>query len=200
MDPYAGINTADIEPVSTASQGQTKSTPSRDEPLASSSSDDSWKVEYEAQVETWRAQSSKAREKAEKERKRWEELRELEREQAGRRPIEVPVVVKGEHEAGWETLPNNRKIESTVVSGLHTTDPADSGYSVTRVAEHQVRMFAFGFPALIVLIPPEGYSAGDEPRSTHSSPSDTFTPGRGVPEMGRPSFFRHVVIPVHVIP
>ena len=92
-------------------------------------------------METWRAQSSKAREKAEKERKRWEELRGLEQEA---RNVEVPVVVKDEHEAGWETLSNSRKIESTVVSGLYATDPADSRYSVTRGAERPVCMSAFG--------------------------------------------------------
>jgi len=93
-------------------------------------------------VETWRVQSSKAREKAEKERKRWEELRGLEREEASQRNVEVPVVVKEESEAGWETLSNSRKIESTVISGLHATDPADSRHSVTGIAERQVTLLS----------------------------------------------------------
>src|ERR1700733_5557344 len=56
-----------------------------EESSSSGSSEDSRKAEYEAQVEIWRAQSSEAREKAEKERKRWEEIRALEREEAARR-------------------------------------------------------------------------------------------------------------------
>jgi hypothetical protein len=42
---------------------------------SSGSTDDSWKLEYEAQVRSWRAESAEAREKAERERARWEEIR-----------------------------------------------------------------------------------------------------------------------------
>jgi hypothetical protein len=69
-------------------------------------------------VQTWRDQSSEAREKAEKERKRWEEVRALEREEATRRNAEVSEVAKDEHEAGWETVLNSRKTESIVLAGL----------------------------------------------------------------------------------
>lgn len=53
--------------------------------LESSVSDESWKAEYEAQVQSWRAQSAEAREKAEKERLKWEAIRAIEKEEAAKR-------------------------------------------------------------------------------------------------------------------
>ncbi|KAF9496770.1 hypothetical protein BDN71DRAFT_1468269 [Pleurotus eryngii] len=53
---------------------------------SSSSDNDAWKHEYESQVETWREQSALARERAEKERVRWEALRAT--EQQARRGLE----------------------------------------------------------------------------------------------------------------
>ena len=47
--------------------------------------EDTWKAEYEAQVQSWRAQSAEAREKAEKERLRWESVRAIEKEEATKR-------------------------------------------------------------------------------------------------------------------
>lgn len=47
--------------------------------------EDTWKAEYEAQVQSWRAQSAEAREKAEKERLRWESVRAMEKEEATKR-------------------------------------------------------------------------------------------------------------------
>ncbi|KAF9048704.1 hypothetical protein BJ165DRAFT_1461872 [Panaeolus papilionaceus] len=59
------------------------------EPLAAdsgaSSTDDSWKEEYESQVQAWRAQSTEAREKAEQERLKWEAKRAIEKEEAAKR-------------------------------------------------------------------------------------------------------------------
>ncbi|KAF9069218.1 hypothetical protein BDP27DRAFT_1447813 [Rhodocollybia butyracea] len=46
-----------------------------------SSSEDKWKIEYEEQVKTWKLQSTEAREKAERERAKWEALREAEKVQ-----------------------------------------------------------------------------------------------------------------------
>jgi hypothetical protein len=43
------------------------------------SASDDWKSQYETQVRAWRADSAAAREKAEKERARWEKIRESER-------------------------------------------------------------------------------------------------------------------------
>jgi hypothetical protein len=88
------------------------------EPSSSSgSTDDSWKSEYEAQVQTWRAQSAEAREKAERERARWEEIRAREKEERSSgeptlgevkreaaepnpSPADVRDLVSGEHEVG----------------------------------------------------------------------------------------------------
>ncbi|EAU85500.1 hypothetical protein CC1G_06401 [Coprinopsis cinerea okayama7 len=51
---------------------------------------DAWKAEYDAQVEAWRAQSAEAREKAEKERARWEAIRKEEAEK--RKAAGIPEV------------------------------------------------------------------------------------------------------------
>lgn len=117
-----------------ASQGEKKSTLVDTPQGEPSSSSVSWKAEYEAQVETWRAQSSEARKKAENERKRWEEVRALEREEAARR--------NAEHEAGWETVSNSRKTDSTVASGLHIHSPADSRNLVTGESDRQFTLSA----------------------------------------------------------
>ena len=53
--------------------------------LSSSDFEESWKAEYEAQVQSWRSQSAEAREKAEKERLRWESIRAIEKEEATKR-------------------------------------------------------------------------------------------------------------------
>ncbi|KAL1669991.1 hypothetical protein GGF50DRAFT_109730 [Schizophyllum commune] len=53
-------------------------------PAAEDNATDEWQTEYEAHQRTWRAQSAQAREKAEKERKRWEDIRAAERARAGR--------------------------------------------------------------------------------------------------------------------
>lgn len=52
---------------------------------------DDWKEQYEAQLQSWRAQSAEARLKAEKERERWEAIRKVEKEEAARRGAEATV-------------------------------------------------------------------------------------------------------------
>ncbi|KIK10134.1 hypothetical protein K443DRAFT_126907 [Laccaria amethystina LaAM-08-1] len=52
---------------------------------------DDWKGQYEAQLQSWRAQSAEARLKAEKERERWEAIRKVEKEEAARRGPEATV-------------------------------------------------------------------------------------------------------------
>lgn len=47
----------------------------------SGASSGQWETEYEAQVKAWRAESAEAREKAERERQRWETIRESEQQQ-----------------------------------------------------------------------------------------------------------------------
>lgn len=107
------------------------------EGTSSGSPDDSWKVEYEEQVKIWRAQSSAAREKAEKERKRWEEIRASEKDDAARPDASVTVVKEG-HEAGWETVSNTQNSDSTV-SVSHSPSLADSRDLVTGESQSQVR-------------------------------------------------------------
>lgn len=74
-------------------------------------SDESWKAEYEAQVQSWRAQSAEAREKAEKERLKWEAIRAIERDEAAKQraagfseqPANIPGPSKTTSEM-WESV------------------------------------------------------------------------------------------------
>ncbi|PPQ99153.1 hypothetical protein CVT24_009343 [Panaeolus cyanescens] len=65
------------KPIISATESSTDSNPA--------SLDDSWKEEYESQVQAWRAQSAEAREKAEQERLKWEAKRAIEKEEAAKR-------------------------------------------------------------------------------------------------------------------
>ena len=80
----------------------------------SSDLEDTWKAEYEAQVQSWRAQSAEAREKAEKERLRWESVRAIEKEEATKRKA-----------AGIANEPPNSVVhpvkESTNITSADTT-------------------------------------------------------------------------------
>jgi hypothetical protein len=141
--PQAEHNTEETEIATSLSFGRSDdvsvSTDAAQEGTSSDSSGGSWKIEYEEQVKIWRAQSLAAREKAEKERKRWEEIRTSEREDAARPDVAVPVVPKEGHEAGWETVSNTQKSDPTVVSGLHSPSLADSRDLVTGESHSQVR-------------------------------------------------------------
>ncbi|KAG6887919.1 hypothetical protein C0995_011627 [Termitomyces sp. Mi166 len=91
----------------------------------SGSPDDSWKAAYESQVEAWRAQSSEAREKAEKERERWEAVRATEKkEDECRRALGIPYESQPEptehrHETGWETVTQNSDQSTLTSVGTH---------------------------------------------------------------------------------
>jgi hypothetical protein len=90
-------------------------------------SDDSWKVEYEAQVQSWRARSAEEREKAEKERLRWEAIRAIEKEEAAKR--KAAGIVKEaavapprlQVEENWEKVPSS----STTATPSNFTKPGD---------------------------------------------------------------------------
>ncbi|KAG6865911.1 hypothetical protein C0991_010744 [Blastosporella zonata] len=90
--------------------------------ISSGSSTDSWKAEYEAQIETWREQSAEAREKAEKERERWEAIRAVEKKEAERRKAlgiadePEPEPTGQEHEAGWENVTQHSSKTATAVT------------------------------------------------------------------------------------
>ena len=86
--------------------------------------EDTWKAEYEAQVQSWRAQSAEAREKAEKERLRWESVRAIEKEEATKRKA-----------AGIADEPPNSIVhpvgESSNITSADTTSSSNTVSSVT---------------------------------------------------------------------
>ncbi|RDB25901.1 hypothetical protein Hypma_006493 [Hypsizygus marmoreus] len=110
--------------------------PAQESSEHSDSSDDSWKAEYESQVEAWRAQSSEARKKAKKERRRWEAIRAAEKEGAQRRqrmgipddPLtpEPRTPDTTEHPIEWETVSNAPTHTLTEASEMPSPSPADS--------------------------------------------------------------------------
>ena len=89
-----------------------------------SSLEDSWKAEYEAQVQSWRAQSAEAREKAEKERLRWESIRAIEKEEASKRKaagiIDQPPNFIVQPESSNIALSNTTVSSNTVISEIHS--------------------------------------------------------------------------------
>ncbi|GLB40183.1 putative outer membrane protein TOM13 [Lyophyllum shimeji] len=109
---------------------RTSEEPHPEPSISSGSMDDSWKAEYESQVEAWRAQSAEAREKAEKERERWEALRAAEREDVARHKADEPAMEPTEHEpdAGWETVSHKNDHPATSTAGSEeapSPSPAD---------------------------------------------------------------------------
>ncbi|KDR76309.1 hypothetical protein GALMADRAFT_247669 [Galerina marginata CBS 339.88] len=98
------------EPQTVRSESVADADPSLSESVAL---DDSWKVEYETQVQSWRARSAEEREKAEKERLRWEAIRAIEKEEAEKRKS---AGIVGEMDASppqyqvgenWENVPSS---------------------------------------------------------------------------------------------
>jgi hypothetical protein len=97
------------------SLGQTASGASAESSVEGSSSgdDDAWKEEYETHVQTWRAQSAEQRDKAEKERLKWESIRNQEREEAERRKSAGGISVQ----ESWEKLgASGSSVASTAAS------------------------------------------------------------------------------------
>ncbi|KAK0450145.1 hypothetical protein EV421DRAFT_1779040 [Armillaria borealis] len=114
---HAGHSTSRDDAEVTAAD--TPSASQSSEPLVSSEVLESWKSEYESQVETWRSQSAEAREKAEKERARWEGVRAKERESS----------LQDSNE-GWERVGSKgNSLAPSSVSGL-SSSVADSGRDI----------------------------------------------------------------------
>ncbi|KAJ7707783.1 hypothetical protein B0H17DRAFT_1192220 [Mycena rosella] len=114
----------------------TPSTSTDETSVSSDSVDDASQSEYESQVETWRAQSAEARQKAEKERARWEAIRAAEKQEAALRKAALPAdsgggggVGVGEitPDHGWETVGAG----NTQAPRLSSPSPADSRDLVT---------------------------------------------------------------------
>ena len=93
------------------------------ESTTSMSSDDSWKREYEKQVQSWRAQSAEAREKAEKGRVQWEAIRAEEHVDAVRRSAAGLPSQQLDHDPVWEGAGPEKILESSI---LHTTTSTTS--------------------------------------------------------------------------
>jgi len=103
---------------------------------------DTWKAEYEAQVESWRTQSADAREKAEKERLKWESVRAIEKEEATKRKAagiadEPPKsIVHPVEESSNITSANTTHTSSNTVSSETDSDHITaSSTQVERVVE-----------------------------------------------------------------
>ncbi|KAJ6619681.1 hypothetical protein B0H10DRAFT_1946524 [Mycena sp. CBHHK59/15] len=80
--------------------------------VSSSDPQDTSQSEYESHVETWRAQSAEARQKAEKERARWEAIRAAEKQEAALRQAAIPVGSRGGEivsDHGWESVGNTEE-------------------------------------------------------------------------------------------
>jgi len=84
LQPISTPPAAPSSEIKSSGDQQVSTAGSVDEPT-SRDLEDSWKAEYEAQVQSWRAQSAEAREKAERERLRWESIRATEKEEATKR-------------------------------------------------------------------------------------------------------------------
>ncbi|KAG6878206.1 hypothetical protein C0993_010626 [Termitomyces sp. T159_Od127] len=100
--------------------------------IPSGSADDTWKLAYETQVGAWRAQSSEAREKAEKERERWEAIRVAEKEENERRRALVissgsqPEPTEHEREAEWENVIRHKNHSVLTLTGAQSQTSAQS--------------------------------------------------------------------------
>ncbi|KAJ7104221.1 hypothetical protein B0H15DRAFT_942221 [Mycena belliarum] len=87
----------------------TPSTSTNESSVSSESVDSTSQSEYESHVESWRAQSAEARQKAEKERARWEAIRAAEKQEAALRKAALPEATRdavgGEtSDHGWENV------------------------------------------------------------------------------------------------
>ncbi|KAH9481446.1 Mitochondrial import protein 1 [Psilocybe cubensis] len=93
-------------------------------------SNDSWKEEYEAQVKSWRARSAEEREKAEKERLRWEAIRAIEKEEAAKRKaagiVDEPVVAPTQPpEEKWEDVKTSSETTPETPASKVETAPSN---------------------------------------------------------------------------
>jgi len=106
--------------------------------------DESWKEEYDAQVQAWRAQSAEAREKAEKERLKWEAIRAQEKEEAAKRKaagiVDEPAVssLSQSHAEGWEKVGAPSTSGSVTAASSKPADSSDLQSDSENVSIHPV--------------------------------------------------------------
>ena len=101
------------QPTAVQTTSATGAEPSSATSTSAEDDDDSWKEAYQTQIRSWRAQSAEQREKAEKERLRWETIRAQEKEEADqRKSASVPSV-----QESWEQLgPSGSSVTATIAS------------------------------------------------------------------------------------
>jgi len=111
------------QPTVVQEEKETRQEQSEVETTESCNLEDSWKAEYEAQVQSWRARSAEEREKAEKERLRWEAIRSIEQEEAAKRkaagiPDESPnaALPQLQVEENWEDVPRDSTTTEPTIS------------------------------------------------------------------------------------
>lgn len=111
--------------------------------------DDSWKKEYDAQVRIWRAHHAEQREKAEKERLRWEAIRDQEKEEAKRRKAagftDEPTSLTTQGES-WE------QTGASSTTGASTAAAASQIFGPTGNVEIYFRPFKFSLTNSTVCI------------------------------------------------
>jgi len=110
---------AESTPTDSALSSETTST-------ESSLSSDDWKAEYEVQVNTWRAQSAEAREKAQKERDRWEAIREAEKREAEQKKAESKSLHSESGDSGWETVSQGPSSIAASSGRIPSPSPVDA--------------------------------------------------------------------------
>ncbi|KAF9476701.1 hypothetical protein BDN70DRAFT_156305 [Pholiota conissans] len=181
----------------TASDSQPSAPPASEAPSGPASGEsapqeDGWKAEYEAQVQNWRAQSAEAREKAEKERLRWEAIRAIEREEAAKRkaagivdepvaPISESIVETTEH---WESVEEVSTTEATADSSSTAFEHVEK-----EVVEQSISISANATPSAVLprtdshleTATNESQKWEDVPSVTSSFPSMSFPDHNGTP-------------------
>lgn len=163
--------------------------------VSSGSLEDSWKAEYEAQVETWRTQSSEAREKAQRERERWESIRAAEREEAERRKamgiVDEPEPTaelsesEREHDASWETVSSHRpESEHLAESSIAPSERAVSPKPPADHKEYITPVLTASVPSAEITRTHSHADTGDDSQKWEDIQSESITsfPSMSYPE------------------
>lgn len=164
--------------------------------MSSESLDSTSDAEYESHVESWRAQSAEAREKAEKERARWEAIRAAEKQEAALRHAAIPDdggAVGGEiiSDHGWETVGKTQEVRRS-----SSPSPADARDLVTGEPQKHVGQ-ANVCRARTELHP----NLGRRTAGRHGSKFSVCARHWGrIPEMGGRLISSHVLVPIPVFP
>ncbi|KAF8896260.1 hypothetical protein BD779DRAFT_1466250 [Infundibulicybe gibba] len=129
LQTSVAVTTDDSEGPAEAISVEVPPTPESETPALSESASDAWKAQHESQVEFWRAQSAEAREKAEKERERWEAIRAAERVAGAGLGSSSGAALRGEDaEVEWESISNSQTntLSQESVVGASTRSPTPS--------------------------------------------------------------------------